>query len=516
MGSHAEWGGSGPGGSGGLGGGGSVGGVPQRYLIAVATLSGGPDRSIAGSGGAWPVAADCLKDVFVHHPDSVRNYWRRATFGMANPVFDVFPTILRLDHRHAQSQGGGGRNRVLDAARRKLEAIDAQALRGYDHLVVVAPPYPTDAGATGGDVAFDQGPGTTLAFLQHEVGHTLGFQHAFGPYVPNEFDHLYNDPFCVMGYTGTNSRLATGQNWAAFFRAGPDLWRTDRRPSAAALIRRYDNFALSGRVTNVSGRPNGNRVQLYGLCSISHPETKVQAAVLQRPGGGAHERLVVEYRPAVGDDAGVPPSVVIHSIGCHPVGPGRSEQNPPWFEGRIDPVSGQSLNVAGVAFTVANVSAGAPAYVDVVIDMAPPPPLQEGWRWCRRCQCLAYAGNGTGVCWDGNPHDHGPSGSYGTLLGSGVLPPVQPGWRWCRRCQCLAYAGGGPGICHDGKPHDHSGSGRYRVAHGSDPWPGQQGSWRWCKRCQCLAYAGSGTGVCWDGNPHDHSGSGKYSLNINV
>jgi Common central domain of tyrosinase len=39
----------------------------------------------------------------------------------------------------------------------------------------------------------------------------------------------------------------------------------------------------------------------------------------------------------------------------------------------------------------------------------------------------------------------------------------QEDWRWCSKCQGLAFAGGGPGPCAAGGSHDHTASGQYRL-----------------------------------------------------
>ncbi len=125
---------------------------------------------------------------------------------------------------------------------------------------------------------------------------------------------------------------------------------------------------------------------------------------------------------------------------------------------------------------------------------------QTGWRWCNRCQALAYSGFGNGICFDDEAHYFGYSGSY--VLTYGATPEgSQDGWRWCNRCQVLLYAGFGNGICHDRNPHDFTGSSGYSVLFGAARDGAQEG-WRWCSTCQVLMFAGSGDGLCWDGQPH--------------
>lgn len=135
---------------------------------------------------------------------------------------------------------------------------------------------------------------------------------------------------------------------------------------------------------------------------------------------------------------------------------------------------------------------------------------QSNWRWCKKCQGLAFTGSGSGACPAKGVHDHSGSSDYTLALGTPGFPG-QNNWRWCKKCQGLAFAGSGPGTCPAGDNHDHSSSGDYILGLGKVGFPGQN-NWRWCKKCQGLAYAGSGPGICPAGDRHDHSGSGDYTL----
>jgi hypothetical protein len=114
---------------------------------------------------------------------------------------------------------------------------------------------------------------------------------------------------------------------------------------------------------------------------------------------------------------------------------------------------------------------------------------------------------------------HGDGSSLGTDMVMNVGGSWgQNNWRWCNKCQGLAYAGNpSPGQCPAGGNHDHAGSGDYRLASGTvsfaiDP-NGGQSNWRWCNKCQGLAYAGNpSAGQCSAGGNHDHAGSGNYVL----
>jgi hypothetical protein len=139
---------------------------------------------------------------------------------------------------------------------------------------------------------------------------------------------------------------------------------------------------------------------------------------------------------------------------------------------------------------------------------------QDNWKWCKKCEGLAYGGFAPGPCPAGGRHDHIDSGIYGLMYApsSFTSDPRQNNWRWCRNCQGLAYNGFGPGRCPAGGVHDHSASLDYSLILGPTTLPGQP-RWRWCRNCQGLAFAGHPTaGPCPAGGRHDHSASGEYTL----
>jgi hypothetical protein len=135
---------------------------------------------------------------------------------------------------------------------------------------------------------------------------------------------------------------------------------------------------------------------------------------------------------------------------------------------------------------------------------------QNNWRWCKKCQCLAFAGNAAGSCPAGGTHDHSSSSDYNLAI---AMPSFsgQNNWRWCKKCAGLAYAGFGPGPCPSGGTHDHSASADYRLGFGKVGYPGQN-NWKWCKKCQVLAFAGKDPGTCAAGGTHDQASSYDYTL----
>jgi hypothetical protein len=88
---------------------------------------------------------------------------------------------------------------------------------------------------------------------------------------------------------------------------------------------------------------------------------------------------------------------------------------------------------------------------------------------------------------------------------------VQEKWRWCKKCQGLAYGGLGLGPCPAGGKHNHMDSWNYSLMHDTSSAEGQS-DWRWCKKCQGLAYGGgSSLGPCPAGGEHD-KGGWNYTL----
>ena len=90
----------------------------------------------------------------------------------------------------------------------------------------------------------------------------------------------------------------------------------------------------------------------------------------------------------------------------------------------------------------------------------------------------------------------------------------QDNWRWCNKCQVLAFAGYSVGVCAAGGSHDHLGSGDYVLTEDVVAGGNQQDNWRWCNKCQVLAFAGYAAGACAAGGSHEYFGSGDYVLSL--
>jgi len=204
---------------------------------------------------------------------------------------------------------------------------DGEPLDGFDRVIafVHAPPCNAGARSSPGDAVLDQGG--WLPYFQHEIGHVLGFEHSFGPGGP------YDDPYCVMGYTNTQSHrieMPTDFSGVTMLK-GADFWQSERVLSGASLYRYLPDFANSDRVGRVD-ISQGAHITLTSL-SEGHWGGLLLAVVPAEVGD-----LTVEYRTRSLDDAGVSPAVVVHSIGRRFFDAGH-EVDPVWFEAAIDPVT---------------------------------------------------------------------------------------------------------------------------------------------------------------------------------
>jgi hypothetical protein len=261
---------------------------------------------------------------------SVNEYWRRASLGLIELKVDLFPWRTLPG---AQAKLDRKRGDVAALVRKQAEA-DGVPLDRYERMVALVHPPPGSRGAvaTPGDVIIDE-MGRNAGFpwhefFEHEFGHLLGFEHAFGP--GGGAWVAYADAFCVMGSTGTSSRTIPPQTALdVHSTVGAQYWRSGRRFAAAALYRYIQPFAASSSVIRVD-RKSKPRVRLVAV-SEGRLGDPIVAVVATRRG-----EVTLEYRTRTGDDAGVSaaPCVVLHSIGRRPVPRGAHEVNPIVYEAR--------------------------------------------------------------------------------------------------------------------------------------------------------------------------------------
>jgi hypothetical protein len=142
--------------------------------------------------------------------------------------------------------------------------------------------------------------------------------------------------------------------------------------------------------------------------------------------------------------------------------------------------------------------------------------LQDAWWWCSRCSGLFWSGspkNAGGVCPTGGQHGPNSSSNYKLTMG---IPgsPGQHGWRWCRKCSGLFFAGASEnaGVCPVGGAHGpSSGSSDYGIDMDDPGFSGQHG-WKFCGKCNGLFWGSSPGGVCPNGSTHQQAGSSDYAL----
>lgn len=242
---------------------------------------------------------------------SVRDFWLRSSFGHTDVGFDIGPwTVLQGG---AQERLKDDRAGIIAASRHQAER-DHVPLARYDHVVAFVHEPPSDVGMSGGDLVLDQSLRTPARYHQ-EVGHLLGFGPALGP------DGRPGDPYCVMGGGACRVAGATLVHYCPAFRASPGTVRVET-PRTLTLT------ALSE--------------------AVGH---KPAVAVVRSERG----EVTVEYRTAGGDDAGVTPAVVLHSIGGHVR-----------FETAITPAEGADVMVHGVRAAVLASSSDC-----VTLDLSP-------------------------------------------------------------------------------------------------------------------------------------------------
>lgn len=173
-----------------------------------------------------------------------------------------------------------------------------------------------------------------------------------------------------------------------------------------------------------------------------------------------------------------------------------------------------------IAFGGVALFAGAGIASPAKAQCAPPACVQEGWRWCNKCQGMFYglasaSQGGLGHCPAGGAHVTTGSGFYYQRVAGTIANVQQGGWSWCAKCMGFFYssASSGMGPCPAGANHINAGSAGYAAIWGGNA-TGQQGGWRWCNKCMGLFYGlSTGTqGVCPAGGAHNSAGSGQYAV----
>jgi hypothetical protein len=334
-----------------------------------------------------PWSKQLLLEAFLTQADSVANYWHRATCGLRDLTFEVvtpqWAPFSNFNWDNAQIgpawPNGRGRSGAVAAGRADLVTAGVD-LSNFHHLIVVYPSGPSDTGATGqlGDMAMSLSE-SSLPFLQHEVGHDLGFQHAYGGAWVAGTGNDYNDAYDIMGFTGQFAHTVDPPADAAGLTPA-GFWQSERRLSAASLFRHLgEEFTFAGQVVQIDAL--SGQARLYGLASTFGPEPVL--AVRNLDGGKQEKYVTIEYRPALSDDGGIDrDSVVVHSIGVNQVnGPALTEDRPAWLEGTLAAAAGATLEVptCEVVVTVTGVGPNEPPdWVEVDLRPSKVHPFHPG------------------------------------------------------------------------------------------------------------------------------------------
>ncbi|MFI6292525.1 hypothetical protein ACIBEJ_13120 [Nonomuraea sp. NPDC050790] len=318
-----------------------------RYTWAV----NAPDANVHP---LWPDAA--LREVLdVPNGWSMLDFWSASTLRLRELRFSVEPwrPLVGISQVGNRDDRGGMVNQCRAQAER-----DGVSFDGVDRIVVFMHPPPCNSGAIGGAAVLDQGG--FVSFYDHEIGHVIGFDHAFGPCG----DYVYQDDYSVMGFTGVQDRAVPLP--AAFVGVtviSPGFFRSDRNLSPAALYRYVPEFAGSSSVLrpDLATKPR-IRLAAFGQANLHDP---VLAVVPTSQG-----EITVEYRARFGQDAAIRPAVVVHSIGRRPTLAWQGEENPVWLEGTA--AVGASLPTEYSVDTVLKVQVVAVSpdlrYVEVVLS----------------------------------------------------------------------------------------------------------------------------------------------------
>ena len=146
----------------------------------------------------------------------------------------------------------------------------------------------------------------------HEIGHVLGYQHAFD--IENPSDPVYRDDFCVMGQDNVGSWWMPANAAMDRLEHDPGLTLATHLAAAASSYRHCRPFRTSLGVREVSP----TIPEEAELVSLSRATFGDRVLLVVRDAGAF---FVVEYRTNVGWDTGVSSAVVVHSLGLREIRP---------------------------------------------------------------------------------------------------------------------------------------------------------------------------------------------------
>jgi hypothetical protein len=136
-------------------------------------------------------------------------------------------------------------------------------------------------------------------------------------------------------------------------------------------------------------------------------------------------------------------------------------------------------------------------------------PDDAGFKRCKHCGTLFDSEGAASKCAARTGHDAGTKDYFlihGATPAAGATQ-LEQGWRWCSKCQTLYLEGATPSACPAGMRHDGSSSASYQIPLKSSTFTGEQG-WRRCSKCQQLFRDTQGmSNVCLKGNGHTSTGA---------
>ncbi|WP_442574170.1 hypothetical protein ACSBPH_09855 [Microbacterium sp. F51-2R] len=267
---------------------------------------------------------------------SISSFWRQSSHGELDLQFTLMPWIsVPLTSITGTPARAGQAQLAIDALRAQE---GTSVLDGYGFLVVVYWPGVWNGGmsstangsasASGFGFSLVAGALNTRTFVQHEVGHPLGFPDGIGLSTGvGEEGRRYGDPYDIMSAETFAGRSSTWTiepaipNWpAAMSVSGP-------RASRAAFLARMPEALRRGVLRR--GLPAaGETVDGLSLINSSRaavaPTNGNTVAVLQQdPSSPTSEALCLELRTAEGFDRALtgegnspPGGLVIHRVGA--------------------------------------------------------------------------------------------------------------------------------------------------------------------------------------------------------
>jgi hypothetical protein len=306
-----------------------------------------------------------VREIFASENDwSVEQFWWRNSMGLVDLTFEVYPWRSLPGTQADLDTSRGSVNSLV----RSQAGHDGVPLSQYDHVCTILHPPPGDRGAAGvpGDMVVDEGP-FSLEFFEHECGHLLGYEHAFGSAGDRTWQ-AYHDDFDVMGYSEDNDRaIPTPSDLASLsLPAGINFWRSGRRLSAASLYRYVDPFKTSSGVIRVPAGETQS-VRLVALTKGRFGDPVI--AIVSTPSG----EITVEYRINFADDFSLRqgPVLVLHSIGRRVLPRGAHEVNPVVYEAQVSATIGSDLaTMEGDVHAVITADGGGASTVTITITSA--------------------------------------------------------------------------------------------------------------------------------------------------